>query len=56
MDAKRILNFLSEVSKNNNRDWFHSHKDEYDRCKAEFEDGVTKAIAAISQLILLFRT
>ena len=49
MDAKRILNFLSEVSKNNNRDWFHSHKDEYDRCKAEFEDGVTKAIAAISQ-------
>jgi hypothetical protein len=23
MDAKRILNFLSDVSKNNNRDWFH---------------------------------
>ncbi len=49
MDAKRILNFLSDVSKNNNRDWFHEHKDEYDCCKAEFEAGVTKAIAAISQ-------
>ena len=47
MDAKRILKFLSEVSKNNNRDWFHDHKDEYDSCKAEFEAGVTKAIAAI---------
>lgn len=49
MDAKRIINFLKEVSANNNREWFHAHKDEYLVCKEDYEKGVTKAIAAISE-------
>ena len=29
MNAKRILQFLRDVSANNNRPWFKAHKDEY---------------------------
>lgn len=48
MRAKRILKFLRDVAANNNRDWFAVHKDEYQACKADFEDGVEKAIARIA--------
>lgn len=48
MDAKRILNFLSAVASHNNREWFLEHKKEYEACKANFEQGVAKAIARFS--------
>jgi len=48
MQAKRILKFLRDVAANNNRVWFAEHKDEYLACKADFEDGVEKAIARIA--------
>nr|MBP7472183.1 DUF2461 domain-containing protein [Prevotella sp.] len=48
MNTKRILNFLTDISKNNNRQWFLEHKAEYQICKDDFEDAVSKAIVAIS--------
>lgn len=48
MDAKRIIDFLREVMANNNRQWFHEHKEEYLAVKADFEEGVAQAIARIS--------
>ena len=49
MDAKRILQFLRDVSANNNRPWFQEHKDEYLAVKANFEEGAAKAILCIAE-------
>ena len=38
MDVKRILNYLADLSANNNRDWYQAHKDEYLVCRADFEE------------------
>ena len=48
MNSKRILDFLKDVAANNNRPWFQENKDEYDAIRADFEDGVGKAIARLS--------
>lgn len=37
MDTRRILNFLTALVQNNNREWFAEHKDEYLHCKEDFE-------------------
>ncbi len=37
MNTKLIYQFLKDVGNNNNREWFHAHKDEYEAAKAEFE-------------------
>ena len=34
---------------NNNRPWFQEHKGEYMEARSEFESGVAKAIARISE-------
>ena len=47
MDAKKILTFLSRVAMNNNREWFHAHKDEYDAARQEWEQGVEQALKRI---------
>ena len=47
MDAKRILKFLRQLAKNNNRTWFQEHKQEYDAIRADFEQGVEQAIRRI---------
>ncbi|NPA36645.1 MAG: DUF2461 domain-containing protein [Chlorobi bacterium] len=43
-----ILNFLKELSKNNNREWFAENKKFYDEAKEEFEHVVEKLISDIS--------
>jgi len=35
------LQFLSELKKNNNREWFQAHKREYERIRKNFEDFST---------------
>ena len=35
---KEILDFLTELSCNNSREWFHAHKDWYVRCMKKFEE------------------
>ena len=47
MDAKRILRYLRDLSANNNRDWFQEHKQEYNVCRKNFEEGVMLAIVSI---------
>ena len=48
MEAKKILRYLKQIAKNNNRPWFMEHKIEYEEIRASFEDGVQKAILKIS--------
>lgn len=48
MNTKKIINFLNDITVNNNREWFQTHKAEYDAARKTFEDGVAKAIVAIS--------
>ena len=35
---KEILDFLAELSCNNNREWFAAHKSRYEACKHRFEE------------------
>ena len=37
MDMSLIINYLSELSMNNNREWYHAHKEDYKKANAEFE-------------------
>lgn len=37
MKISTILNYLNELNQNNNRDWYHAHKAEYQAANAEFE-------------------
>ena len=49
MDAKRILTFLRDIQQNNNREWFQANKAEYEAVRADFEEGVTKALVHIAK-------
>ena len=49
MNTKLILAFLEELSKNNNREWFHANKHRYEEAKAEFEKFVEYLILSISK-------
>jgi uncharacterized protein (TIGR02453 family) len=43
-----ILDFLTRLQENNNREWFHANKGLYDEAKAEFEAFVNSLIPAIA--------
>lgn len=47
MNAEKIIYFLQQVMANNNREWFHAHRDEYDEARQEWERGVAQAMAKI---------
>ena len=49
MDIKKIMDFLREITMNNNRTWFLEHKAEYQSARAEFEAGMAQAIARIAE-------
>lgn len=46
---KEILKFLKALARNNNREWFNSHKDEYLEVKAKVDDLAVRLIAAVAQ-------
>lgn len=46
MDFKHLLDFLSRLSKNNNKDWFDAHKKEYESLRKEWIDFVSESIQA----------
>lgn len=46
---EKVFKFLSALKKNNNREWFEEHKDQYLQSKAEFEELVEKLIAGIAK-------
>ncbi len=50
MLSKEILSFLRKLEKNNNRDWFNTHKKNYETdVKAPFEAFVTELIAQVGK-------
>lgn len=50
MDAKPILEFLSQLKLNNNREWFQENKKWYEASKKEVENFVTEIIATLSAI------
>lgn len=49
MHVRDLIQFLGELSENNNRAWFVMNKPRYDILRAEFLDVVTKLISDISK-------
>lgn len=49
MDTNIIYTFLRNIAANNNRDWFHAHRDEYDAARASFGADIECAIAKIAE-------
>lgn len=37
MDTQLIFDYLSALSRNNDREWYHANKEDYKKAKAEFE-------------------
>lgn len=48
MDFKLLLHFLTQLSKNNNKDWFDAHKKEYESLRKDWILFVGDAIKAVS--------
>jgi len=46
---KSIINFLQQLQANNNREWFHAHKEEYKAAQARFNAFAETMIAQIAQ-------
>lgn len=49
MNTNLIINYLSELSKNNNRAWYHAHKEEYKEANAQFEELLQALILKIGE-------
>ena len=49
MDVSRVLDFLSQLKCNNNRDWFAAHKDTYLEINKEINEFADAMILNISQ-------
>ena len=57
----QVLDFLREIKQNNNTEWFHAHKAEYERARNTFKD-LSQVILArkpvnssfIQEVILIF--
>lgn len=49
MNTQLILNYLSELSENNNREWYHLHKAAYKEANAEFEALLQELIIQIGK-------
>jgi len=49
MPIQNILQFLTDLKMNNNRDWFAENKDRYDLVRSEFEHLSTALIVEISK-------
>ena len=44
----RLFSFLRELGRNNNRDWFHEHKSEFDDLRAAWIADIDRLIALMS--------
>lgn len=47
MDTASILDYLTELSQNNSREWYHAHKEDYKSANARFEDLLQELILGI---------
>ena len=46
---KKIITYLKELTKNNNREWYHAHKKEYKEANEEFLDLLDELKFAIGK-------
>lgn len=49
MDTKRILKYLTDLSENNDREWYHAHKAEKEEADARFEELLQTLILRIGE-------
>lgn len=49
MNTKIIFSYLTELSQNNNREWYHLHKAEYKEANAQFEALIQELIMEIGK-------
>lgn len=49
MNTSAILDYLSELSTHNNREWYHAHKQEYREANAQFEMLLQELILKIGE-------
>lgn len=50
MDFYNAFDFLARLQINNDRNWFHEHKSEYDEIRADFENFINRLIVPLAQL------
>lgn len=49
MNMQCILDFLTELEKNNNRDWYHAHKPQYKEASAAFEELIRELMLRLCE-------
>ena len=49
MDIKSIINYLSALQENNNREWYHENKEDFKKANAEFENLLQALILEIGK-------
>ena len=49
MNMQMILDYLAELSANNNREWYHAHKAQYQAANAQFEELMQNLIFRIGE-------
>lgn len=49
MNTQMILDYLTELSANNNREWYHAHKAEYQAANAQFEELIQALLLRIGE-------
>jgi len=47
MDTKQLLNYFTDLSQNNNREWFQANKPIFDKLRKEFETYINELIPEI---------
>ncbi len=50
MEINKILAFLEGIAANNNREWFHAHKADYEAARESFTADIDQFIAALAQV------
>ena len=49
MNTKTIFKFLTALSENNDREWYHAHKSEYKEANSEFEELIRELIIRMAE-------
>ena len=45
----KMISYLKELEQNNNREWFHAHKAEYQEASAQFEEIIAGLMAELGK-------
>ena len=48
--SEKIMHYLSELKENNNREWYHAHKTQYQDANQEFEELIQELILEIGKV------